>query len=168
MRSSRWIAAAIVLAALTCAPVLAQTSTPTPSMTWAENLQAKIDSLGMSDGQRTEIRNAFEKADKGYDEAILVTRNEMASVLTADQKTKLGAMADTAIQNHFSGKDVDTGKSISEIGKELGITKEQRDAFKDSLKRLDGKLDTIDQDLTKRVKEILRPDQIEKIKSWLM
>lgn len=164
MRTTRWIVGAIVLAALTCLPAAAQAT----DMTWAETLRSKIDTLGMSDGQRVEIKNAFDASDKQYNDAILATRGELGNILTADQKTQLGQMADKAMQNYFSGQDVKAGKSIKEIADKLGISKEQSAAFKQSLKSLSGKLDSIDADLMQRIKGILRPDQIEKIKSWLL
>ena len=67
-------------------------------MTWSQTAREKIESLNITEEQRTDLRDAFTAAEDSYDKAITKTREKIAKTLTDDQKDKLRSMADDAIQ----------------------------------------------------------------------
>src|SRR5262245_23143031 len=79
--------------------------------TWSQTAREKIDSLNLSEEQRSGIRDAFTAAEDSYDKAISKTREKIAKTLTDDQKDKLQSMADEAIQKRLQGKKLDRTRS---------------------------------------------------------
>ena len=162
-KAFRWIAAVLFVGVVLAVPALAMDE----PKTWSDTLREKIDSLNLTDAQKTDIKTAFIKADDQYDMAIADTRATLAKTLTPEQKEKLGAMADNAIQKRLEGSSSHRSMTIDQISKELGITESQSKVIKDAFKSLGKRLDKVDSGLVSQVKKVLDKDQLAKVKSWL-
>ena len=159
-RTSRWMAFALVVVVALAPPALA-------GDTWSETVREKIDSLNLTDEQKTDIREVFTSAEDKYDKAIGKTREKIAKTLTDDQKGKLESMADEAIQKRLQGKKLDRTRSIADISNELGITEDQSTKIRSALDGLAKQLDKVDSKLVAEVEKILSPEQLAKVRTWL-
>jgi Spy/CpxP family protein refolding chaperone len=160
-RAFPWIAFALVAVVALGPPALAG------EMTWSQQAREKIDSLNLTDEQKTDIREAFTAAEDKYDKAIGKTREKIAKTLTDDQKDKLASMADDAIQKALQGKKLDRTRSIADISQELGITEDQSSKIRSALDGLASQLDKVDSKLVAHVEKILSPEQMAKVRTWL-
>ncbi|GAB3113102.1 hypothetical protein G8770_19160 [Aestuariicella hydrocarbonica] len=134
--------------------------------TWADTLQQKIDSLDLTDMQKSSIAEAFGAADAAYERAIFATRATVRETLTDDQRQKLQDMADEEIQRRLQGDDTVRTQSIAELASDLEVTDEQSSLIRGALSDLGNTLDGIDAQLRDQVKSVLDAEQIAKIKSW--
>lgn len=158
--ASRWLAFALVAVVALATPVLA-------GDTWSQTAREKIDSLNLTDEQKTDIREVFTSAEDKYDKAISKTREKIAKTLTEDQKDKLASMADEAIQKRLQGKKLDRTRSIADISNELGITEDQSTKIRSAFDGLVKQLDKVDSKLVTEVEKILSPEQLAKVRTWL-
>lgn len=134
--------------------------------TWADTLQQKIDSLDLTDMQKSSIAEAFGAADAAYERAILATRATVRETLTDAQRQKLQDMADEEIQRRLQGDDTVRTKSIAELASDLEVTDEQSTLIRSALSDLGNTLDGIDAQLRDQVKSVLDAEQIANIQSW--
>jgi hypothetical protein len=161
MKPLQLIASILAMVLLSAGPVV-----HADTATWATTLQQKIQSLDLSDTQKSEIAGAFVAADEAYGDAIAATRATIGEILTDEQKAELGAMANAEIQRRLEGDTTARTKSIADIASDLGVTDAQSAAIREALGDLGGILDGIDADLVAAIKSYLNEEQLAKVASW--
>ena len=161
MKPLHLIASILALLLVTAGPV-----TVAETATWATTLQQKIQSLELSDTQKSEIASAFVAADEAYGEAIAATRATIGEILTDEQQAELGNMANAEIQRRLEGDTSARTKSIADIASDLGVTEDQSSAIREALADLGDILDGIDAGLVDAIKSYLNEEQLAKVASW--